>query len=110
MTLCRQCLKNNLMSRLEFKYIIYPYRQSTYSTVLYVYCIWPDIYRCICSRRDRLGFYAEIQIIFGTVRETYIHELLVWSRSLAPQSPALLQVTGVCCNTLAEKLGTSDNK
>ena len=100
------------MSRLEFKYIIYPYRQSTYSTVLYVY--GPEtrhtVYRCICSRRDRLGFYAEIQIIFGTVRETYIHELLVWSRSLAPQSPALLQVTGVCCNTLAEKLGTSDNK
>ena len=24
----------------------------------------PDIYRCICSNRDRLGFYAEIQIIF----------------------------------------------
>ena len=28
----------------------------------------PDIYRCIrSSRRDRLGFYAETQIIFGTV-------------------------------------------
>ena len=26
-----------------------------------------DIYRCIRSNRDRLGFYAEIQIIFGTV-------------------------------------------
>ena len=24
------------------------------------------IFRCVCSIRDRLGFYAEIQIIFGT--------------------------------------------
>ena len=33
---------------------------------------WPrnhaDIYRCTCSIYDRLGFYAEIQIIFGTVQ------------------------------------------
>ena len=29
-----------------------------------------DIFRCICSNRDRLGFYAEIQIIFGTVSVT----------------------------------------
>ena len=27
----------------------------------------PDIYRSNLSCRDRLGFYAEIQIIFGTV-------------------------------------------
>ena len=27
----------------------------------------PDIYRFFCSFRDRLGFYAEIQIILGTV-------------------------------------------
>ena len=27
----------------------------------------PDISQCICSSRDRLGFYAEIQIILGTV-------------------------------------------
>ena len=27
----------------------------------------PDIYRCICSLRDRLSFYAGIQIILGTV-------------------------------------------
>ena len=27
----------------------------------------PDTYSCIRSNRDRLGFYAEIQIIFGTV-------------------------------------------
>ena len=27
----------------------------------------PDIYLCIRSCRDRLGFYAEIQVIFGTV-------------------------------------------
>ena len=27
----------------------------------------PDIYLYICSNRDRLGFYAEIPIIFGTV-------------------------------------------
>ena len=27
----------------------------------------PDIYRCLCSNCDRCGFYAEIQIIFGTV-------------------------------------------
>ena len=26
----------------------------------------PDIYRCICTNRDRLDFYSEIQIIFGT--------------------------------------------
>ena len=30
----------------------------------------PDIYRCICSNRDRLGFHAEIQIIFGIVCTT----------------------------------------
>ena len=27
----------------------------------------PDMYNCICS--DRLGFYAKIQIIFGTVKD-----------------------------------------
>ena len=27
----------------------------------------PDIYLCIRSCRERLGFYAEIQVIFGTV-------------------------------------------
>ena len=27
----------------------------------------PDIFRCICSDRDRLGFCVDIQIIFGTV-------------------------------------------
>ena len=30
----------------------------------------PNIYRCICSCRDGLGFYAEIPIIFGTVYNT----------------------------------------
>ena len=27
----------------------------------------PDIYHCICSNRGRLCFYAEIEVIFGTV-------------------------------------------
>ena len=30
----------------------------------------PDIFRCICSCRDRLGFYTEIQIIFWRVGES----------------------------------------
>ena len=33
---------------------------------LYICAKKPDIYRCIRSSRDRLGFYAEIKIIFGT--------------------------------------------
>ena len=32
----------------------------------------PGIYRCISSLRDRLGVYAEIQIIFGTVCILYL--------------------------------------
>ena len=40
-------------------YIIYEYltRNQTYYTIY-----------CTCSSRDKLGFYAEIQIIFGTVQ------------------------------------------
>ena len=35
---------------------------------VYVYLAQkPDIYRCICSSRHRLGFDAEIQIIFWTL-------------------------------------------
>ena len=51
---------------------------SVYSTVCTVYVCTafvfiqyltkkPDIYRCICSNRVRLGYYAKIQIIVGTV-------------------------------------------
>ena len=32
----------------------------------------PVIQRCTCSRCVILGFYAEIQIIFGTVKEHYV--------------------------------------
>ena len=44
---------------------------TVYVRLLLTYCIFlvqnPGKHRCICSRRDRLGFYAEIQIIFGVV-------------------------------------------
>ena len=52
------------------------FEQMQLYTVQYMYCFWssyciwkqnPDIYCCICSNRGRLGFYAEIQNIFGTV-------------------------------------------
>ena len=33
--------------------------------------IFFGIYHCICSNRDRLGFYAENQLIFGTVYSTF---------------------------------------
>ena len=35
----------------------------------------PDIFRCICSNRDRLSFCADIQIIFGTVYEYIVNVL-----------------------------------
>ena len=40
---------------------IYPAYVCIYLTLT------PDIYRCIRSNRDRLGFFVENQIIFGTV-------------------------------------------
>ena len=33
----------------------------------------PDIYRCICSNRDRLGLYSKIQNIFGSVWCQRVH-------------------------------------
>ena len=59
------------------------------------------IYRCICSNRDRLGFYAKIQIIFGTVC-TFLHIMLklVWvifskiRTNVASLSPRLHWNTG----------------
>ena len=35
----------------------------------------PDIYRCIGSKRDRPGFYAEIQITFWTVHGVYAEKM-----------------------------------
>ena len=42
--------------------------------------IWPSsqtyLYRCICSNRGRLGFHAKIQIIFGTVLNTAVVQVV----------------------------------
>ena len=35
----------------------------------------PDIYRCLHSNRDRLGFYAEIQIILGTEKHLELYRV-----------------------------------
>ena len=40
---------------------------SAYTVHKTVCATKPEAYRLICSRRHRLGFYAEIQNIFGTV-------------------------------------------
>ena len=37
----------------------------------------PNIYRCIRSNCDRLGFYAKIQIIFGPVLTQELQSLSV---------------------------------
>ena len=36
----------------------------------------PDIYRSICSIRDKLGFGAEIQAIFGTVYDQAVLSIM----------------------------------
>ena len=42
----------------------------------------PDIYRSNLSCRDRLGFYAEIQIIFGTVLQLLFVKLTRKSKKI----------------------------
>ena len=37
-----------------------------------VYNQKPNISRCICASRDRLGFYADIQNNFGTLMKVYV--------------------------------------
>ena len=64
-----QCLNNNLNICIQTR----PFTAIADATVyVWLYCTLhiphkPDIYRCIYSCCDRLGLYAEIQIIFGTV-------------------------------------------
>ena len=60
----------------------------------------PDIYCCIRSSRDRLGYYAKIQIIFGTV---YMAE-----SSLPPTASLLVfhcTVVFVSYNSVMHKVG-----
>ena len=45
------------------QYTYFLLRNQTYRTVLSVL-----VCHCFCSNRDRLGYYADIQIIFGTVQ------------------------------------------
>ena len=71
------CHKNNLKLRIETELIYHGWMQRSMSGFCeHIHTVYlapkPDIYdmpmhNCICSNRGRLGFYAEIQIIFGTV-------------------------------------------
>ena len=47
----------------------------------------PNKYHCICSYRDGLGFYAKIQIIFGTVCATLIvGPFFIWGSGISFKS------------------------
>ena len=51
---------------------------SGYADFVYKYLSQkPDIYRCFSSKRDRIGFNVEIQILLGTVQKfSHDHSLL----------------------------------
>ena len=69
---------------------------SMFKSLTYTVCAQkPDICRCIYPRRDRLGFYAEIQFIFGPLYSTlpliclltlYVNTSHLFLGSLCPSS------------------------
>ena len=59
--------------------------KSGYLALMQYLANWADLYRGICSNCDRLGFYAEMHIMFGTVHAITMYltnQNLVVGRSL----------------------------
>ena len=62
----------------------------------------PDIYRCIRSCRDQIGFYEMIQIMFGTVQTTQTTNVtsLLTVSSIRPRGPSGTLLQYKACNAI----------
>ena len=65
---------------------------------LYLQIQKPNIYFFICSNRDRLGFYAEIQIIFWySVGDAILNGKTLWVSSVSTRDIQYVQNVLLTC-------------